>query len=236
MLDKQAAALVTILKSEDIQNYAGDSFYNLIKAVAFQDAGAAMDGIGDVKKVVFHLPTALFWNKMQRYLQGTFKSFGDQVKMSSKFSKDNADYVAFVKKQMQLIDQIDDDVKVDYFANLTRCFLLTGMDTALYYKLANFLNMCTIEELNFIKNYGYDKKSKRDVMISSLYQYGLFEQKDDNETYYMLSDFGKALKMGSLNYDEPLMGEKRILTYGQMEPLNIVERITESQIDEILKM
>lgn len=233
MLEKQVAALTGILKNEDIQSYAGDSFYNLIKAVLFQDAGAAADGVRDMKATIFHIPTALFWDKMQRYLYGTFKSYGEQVEMSNKFSGDNADYNAFVKRQMQLIDKIDDDAKVDYFSNLTRCFLLTEMNVVLYYKLANFLNLCTSEELNYIKDFRSDKKSSLNVMIASLYQYGLFEQ---DGTDYVLSDFGKALKADSLNFDEPAMCRNRILTYDQMKPLNIAGPISVDEIQGIMNM
>lgn len=233
MLEEQVAALTGILKNEDIQNYAGDSFYNLIKVVLFHDNGAAMDSVRDVKDIIFHIPTALFWDKMQRYLYGTFKSYDEQVEMSNKFSGDNADYGAFVKKQMQLIDKVDDDTKVDYFANLTRCFLLNEMNVALYYKLANFLNLCTSEELNYIRDFRSDKKSSLNVMIASLYQYGLFEQ---DGTDYVLSDFGKALKADSLNFDEPAMCRNRILTYDQMKPLNIADPISVDEIQGIIDM
>lgn len=44
--------------------------------------------------------------------------------------------------------------KVDYFAQLTRCYLLTEMDNALYYKLAKFLILCTPEGLDYIASSG----------------------------------------------------------------------------------
>ena len=78
--------------------------------------------------------------------------------MSSKFTKDNSDYLKFVKRQIHLIDKMDADEKIDYYANLTRCFLLSDMDLALYYKLANFISICIPEELFYIQNFDYDKK------------------------------------------------------------------------------
>lgn len=77
---------------------------------------------------------------MQRYMFATFRDYAEQVKMAGKFSEDNKDYERFVKRQIHLINEIDDDKKVDYFAQLTSCYLLTEMDNALYYKLAKFLN------------------------------------------------------------------------------------------------
>lgn len=111
MLEKQINALTTILRDKDIRNYSGDLFYNIIKAVALGDVGALLDAAGDVKNIIFHTPTVLFWDKMQRYLFGTFKCFDDQVKMSEKFTKNNSCYESFVKKQINLVNEMNDDKK-----------------------------------------------------------------------------------------------------------------------------
>ena len=118
-------------------------------------------------------------------------------RMAQKFNDDNKDYAAFVKRQIHLIDALDDDRKVDYFAALTRSFLITGLDKELYFKLCKFLSICTPEELLFMEQCSYDFKSGNTAMISSLFQYGLFTSGSDNETggtYYLLSDFAKTLK------------------------------------------
>ena len=64
MLDDSTNKFAIILRNEDLQNYAGDAFYNLVKAVTIHDTGAAVDGIKDVKDFVFYIPNALFWDKM----------------------------------------------------------------------------------------------------------------------------------------------------------------------------
>ena len=148
MIEKQIAALTTILKDRDIHEYAGDAFLNIVKAVSLGDVGALLDSSVDIKNLLFHTPTILFWDKMQRYMFGTFRDYTEQVKMAGKFNEDNKDYEKFVKRQIYLINEINDDKKVDYFAQLTRCYLLTEMENALYYKLAKFLVMCTPEELD----------------------------------------------------------------------------------------
>ena len=172
MLEKQFEALTTILKDKDIHEYAGDAFWGIIKAVSLGDVGALIDSGGDIKNLLFHTPTILFWDKMQRYMFGTFRDYAEQVKMAGKFSEDNKDYERFVKRQIHLINEIDDDKKVDYFAQLTRCYLLTEMDNALYYKLAKFLIMCTPEELDYIASFDYEGTTQLTAMVSSLYQYG----------------------------------------------------------------
>ena len=47
MLDDSTNKFAIILRNEDLQNYAGDAFYNLVKAVTIHDTGAAVDGIKD---------------------------------------------------------------------------------------------------------------------------------------------------------------------------------------------
>ena len=236
MFDKQVTALTAILKDKDIREYSGDAFWNIIKAVVLGDVGALLDATNDLKNILFHTPTVLFWDKMQRYLFGTFRDYSDQVRMSAKFSEDNSEYEAFVKKQIHLINEMNDDRKIDYFAMLTRCFLLTDMEDALYYKLARFRNICTPEELEYIKSFDYDKKSEINAVISSLYQYGLFDQaeKEHGGVDYVLSGFAKALKDNSLNFDEGLHGRVRILSYEQIPPLNIAEPATWNDIDSII--
>ena len=156
--------------------------------------------------------------------------------MSAKFTNDNSDYEAFVKKQIHLINEMNDDKKIDYFAMLTRCYLLFEMEDALYYKLARFINICTPEELEYIKAFDFNRKSKLNVIISSLYQYGLFDQieKEHGGVDYELSSFAKALKSNSLNFSEELNGTTSILSYNQISPLKIAEPATWEDIESIL--
>ena len=235
MIEKQIAALTTILKDRDIHEYAGDAFLNIVKAVSLGDVGALLDSSVDIKNLLFHTPTILFWDKMQRYMFGTFRDYTEQEKMADKFNEDNKDYEKFVKRQIYLINEINDDKKVDYFAQLTRCYLLTEMENALYYKLAKFLVMCTPEELDYIASFGYEETTNLTVMVSSLYQYGLFEQQEKQHggVDYVLSGFAKALKYNSLNFNEGISGRNRIVSYSQIAPLSISEPMTWEDIDNV---
>lgn len=237
MQDNQVKALTAIMKDKDLQEYAGDGIWNLVQAVVTQDPFSKMEVAKNIKELIFHMPTVLFWDKMQRYLLGTFHNYEDQIKMAQKFSEDNEAYVAFVKRQIHLIDALDDDTKVDYFAALTRSFLITDLDNALYFKLCKFLSTCTLEELVFMEKCPYDFKSSNTAIISSLFQYSLFTSNDDSETgetYYLLSDFAKALKQHSLNYEDGLRGELRLRSYEELAPLNLPESITKAEMDKML--
>lgn len=237
MIGNQVRALATIIKDEEIQKYVGDSFWNLVQAVVTKDIFSGLEATKNIKELIFHTPTVLFWDKMERFLFGTFHSYEDQIKMAQKFSKDNEAYAAFVKRQIHLIDALDDDTKVDYFAALTRSFLITGLDGALYFRLCKFLSTCTLEELVFMEKCPYDFKSANTVMISLLFQHGLFVQDIDEMTgkmYYVLSDFAKALKQNSLNYEDGLNGRTRLDSYENLSPLHISEFATDAEVSEML--
>lgn len=206
----------------------------MIQAVVSSDPFSAIAAGKNIKELVFHMPTILFWDKMKRYLMGTFSCYNDQVKMSKKFHNSNSEYSVFVKKQIHLVNEIDDDKKIDYFAALTRCFLLTDLEENLFFKLSKFIMICTPEELDFLYKIPYKYHSKNNIFVSSLYQYGLFVQDEtiDGVTY-ILSGFGKALKQNSLNFECGLNGELRITSYTQIPPLSIAEAIPVTEVQKI---
>lgn len=111
---------------------------------------------------------------------------------------------------------------------LTRSYLLTDLENALFYKLANFISICTPNELKYLQEITYDFKSKNTIIISSLYQYGLFMQgeKESGEIVCILSGFAKALKCNALNFDNGLNGQNRLCSYTQLAPLPIAEPST----------
>lgn len=235
MFDEQVNTLATIIQNEDLKKYAGNAFWNLVSTVISKNPVTGVRSIKDVEQLVFHIPTAIFWNKMERFLNGTYKNLNEQVKMASSFNNDNAKYTKFVKKQVYIIDKLDDDRKVDYFALLTRCMLLQELDIALYFKLAHIINQCTSFELEYIRSTDIDRKQENNAMISSLYQYGLIEQEaDEKGTYYIFSGYAKALKGDCLNYgDENNYGV--IKTYKDVKPLDIAEPIVRDKIVQMFK-
>lgn len=238
MLENQIKKLTAILTDEDLQNYSGECFWNLIQAVITEDPFSGIAAGKNIKELVFHMPTVLFWDKMKRFLMGTFHDYQDQIKMAQKFEKDNKNYAVFVKRQIHLINNLDDDMKIDYFAALTRCLLITDLNESLYFKLCKFLSICTPDELMFIKNCEYDFRGNNNTIISVLFQYGLFTQIEEQETiktYYVLSDFAKALKQNCLNFNDGLHEKSRLISYEQLAPLNIPEAITKADIDKLFE-
>lgn len=234
MLEKQLHALQTILADEDLQGYANDGFWNLIEAVVFNDAFAGVSAVKNAKDLIFHMPTILFWDKMRRYLFGTFHNYDDQIKMAKKFNKDNKKYNKFVKRQIHIINEIDDDMKIDFFANLTRAFLLTELEENLFFKLAKIISICTLAELEYIEKFEISCSVDNSAIVSSLYHYGLFTQTDvEGEIKYTLSDYAIALKQNCLNFNEGLQGGQRLRGYANLSPLALVEPARVSSKEDI---
>lgn len=226
MLDEQARALASILENEDLKEYLRDDLFgNLIQAVISKDLISKVLVIRDVKEIIYQMPTVIFWSKMKKFLLGTYRNYEEQVRMASRFNNDNDKYAEFVKKQVYLIDKLDDDMKVDCFAMLTRCLMLQEMEIPLYFKLAQIINQCTSFELEYIRKIGIDEKQKNSAVVASLYQYGLIEQiENETEVYYIFSGYGKALKGNCLNYGDDTKSET-ILNYDDISPAFIPEPI-----------
>lgn len=237
MLERQIQALGTVMKSPEFHSRALDGSLSLMKLVLFKDYGAGVDLAKASAELLFHTPTILYWDKMWRYMCGVYKVPEDHIKLAEKFYDDNPRYEAFVKKQMNLINQFNDDQKIDYFACLTRCYLYTGLEENLYLKLARFLAECTPGELQFLSETRYDARLDNTMMAASLYQYGLLmlEEQADGKSKYVLSDFGKALKQNSLNFDDGLQGQVRLGSYRLLTPASLPGKATVEDIERLFQ-
>lgn len=235
MLDNQIQALGAVWRDPESRDLLKDGAFSLMKLVLFQDMGSGADALRSILK--FHTPTVLYWDKMWRYMNGVFHDPADQIKLAEKFYSDDPQYTTFVKRQMNLINEMNDDLKIDYFAMLTRSFLYTEMDDQLYLKLAKFLSMCTPGELNFLRDVQYNDKLANSMMAASVYQYGLLmlEYRDDGKPVFVLSDFGKALKQNSLNFDDGIKGQKRLVSYDAMIPAELQGFATNEDIDKLFQ-
>ena len=167
MFEKQVQALATIWKDTDIKAWTGDGVANLIKCVVLEDPEAGIATADDIKKIIVHTPTILYWDKMNRFMNGVFVDGETRVKLAEKFENDNPKYILFVKKQMHMINEFSDDAIIDYYAQLTRCYLYTDLEDGLYLKLAKFLSMCTPTELEFLENASLDARFENSMMVSS---------------------------------------------------------------------
>ena len=77
MLEEQLKELALIVKNDDLRKYAGNAFWNLIQAVISKDPVSGTLAGKDVKQIVFHMPTVIFWNKIKKVSEkfGSVDSF-----------------------------------------------------------------------------------------------------------------------------------------------------------------
>ena len=165
---------------------------------------------------------------------GTFSCFEDQVKLAEKFHHDNNKYNNFVKRQIHLINEIDDDKKVDYFASLTRCFLLTDLKENLFFKLSKYIINCTPEELQFLFEIPFDYQSKKhNFCVVSLSIRTFCSKGNARWSYLYFIRFRESTEKNSLNFNSELGDRDRIVSYEEMTPLNIAEPATAEDIEKI---
>ena len=188
MLEEQIQALGAIWRDQKSRELLQDSALSLMKLVFFGDIGSGADALRAFLE--FNTPTVLYWDKMWRYTNGVIRDPADQVKLAEKFYHDEPKYKEFVKRQMSLINEINDDKKIDYFAMLTRCFLYTEMDEHLYLKLAKFLSMCTPGELVFLRDLRYDDRIENSMLTANVC---LRSWNRDSSTPARLATFLKCL-------------------------------------------
>lgn len=193
----------TIIKNKEIREFSGDAFWDFVQALFTGDVFSGLSSIKNVKDMFFHVPTVLFWNKMQRFLLGTYKSLDEQVKMAGRFYDDERKYKEFVLQMFETVDKLDFEIKLDYYANLTRSYLLELIDENLFYALRRVIMDCTNYELKFICNTRESQRLNYDMMIFSLNRMGLVEQQSDNNSnFYFLTDLASRLKEYALSGDE----------------------------------
>ena len=235
LLDTVCDNFGTVIKSEDIQKYAGNGIWNLIRFIYSGNVFVGASVAKDVKELMFHVPTAIFWNKMQRFLLGTFTDKNVQIKMAEKFNDDNTKYKEYVWQLIDIVDKLESETKIDYFSNLTRAYLLDNIDNDTYYKLYQILRNCTVQELNFIKEKPENFTMTYDMTIFSLKNLGLVDNNIENDTViYYFSHLAKILKKVVLNYTEI----SSPIIYGNITPPedDTPMPITESQLQNLLNM
>ncbi len=218
-IDK-AKNLIRFLSNKSIKDMASDDLKITIAACISGDPVGKAEAIKKTITDIVHFPTYMFWDKMERFLRGTFHDFDDQIKMASRFDPETDDYAKFTVNLVSILNQIDIDEKVDYYANLARAFLQECLDKELFFKLSKYLLQCTMDELSFLQRAELNYTSTNSMMVSALFQYGLMEQTEsiNGERRYKLSDFAKALKQNSLNFYNDLSGTQRISSYKDMKP------------------
>lgn len=175
-----------------------------------------------------------FLSKLYKIIEGVDFSTADKVKLVTELHKKMDNDVSRQLQFISWVEGIHDLRKIQYYSSLFSCYLLCEIEEGLLFKLVNILERCTSFDLDYIRNFDYQKESLLDTQISYLINDGLFELCDDaeHEVRYKLSGLAIALKQNSLNYENELGTMERIKEIGKLPMYSVIEPITSDEIDK----
>lgn len=195
MMGKILDTLIEIFKAKETKEFAGKSVENMAKICMTGDIKSTINEAVETGKYIGNIKDVLFWNKIKKWLQNTYDSPDMEAKLSSKFTEDELKYKKYTKRQLQFIAQIDEEEKIDYYANFTRAWLLGCIDSSLYFKMSYLLKVFTLEELEYLKdNYKSGELTDVNFYIREFSLYGLIdivETTNLGNSSYKYSDMAK---------------------------------------------
>lgn len=195
MMGKILDTLIEIFKAKETKEFAGKSVENMAKICMTGDIKSTINEAVETGKYIGNIKDVLFWNKIKKWLRNTCDSPDMEAKLSSKFTEDELKYKKYTKRQLQFIAQIDEEEKIDYYANFTRAWLLGCIDSSLYFKMSYLLKVFTLEELEYLKdNYKSGEITDVNFYIREFSLYGLIdivETTNLGNSSYKYSDMAK---------------------------------------------
>ena len=202
MLENVTNGIVAIINDCDIREIGKMSVLDFANFVVNKDPVSLVETIDDTRKFLWQIPNAIFWDKMYRFMIGTYSDYECQVKMCEKFQVDNKKAKEFIKKQIQIIEKLDFDCKVIWFSNLTRAFLLEFINEQEYFKLSFALRMISAEDIEYIKSLVDVKDVNENSVLNLFYQHSLVKKHTPTtfksiSSKYNISELGvKFVKYG----------------------------------------
>lgn len=206
MLEKIINAFTTVLKSGETKKFAEQSIENIAKACIMGDVESGVREIVETGQYIGSIKDIIFWEKIKKWLEKTYTSPEMEVKISSKFTEDEPKYREYTKRQIQFIAQVDEEEKIDFYANLTRTWLLGYIDSSLYFKMSYLLKLFTLEELEYLKeNYNTNPITDINFYIREFSLYGLvdtIETTNLGNSTYKYSDLAEIFVSCGLLFDD----------------------------------
>lgn len=206
MFNEFVDAVCTIVKSDDIHEIAKDGAQNLLVAVITKDPASCIGSIKNMKDLIFSIPNIIYADKMYRFLTKAFSDYDAQLKFSELFNSDNKKFKATVKIQLQILEKIEFDEKVVWFANLTKAVCMEHISVDKYLMLAKSLSMILSDDLEFLKELYVGKDKEENSTLSTLYAYGLAEKWTPTTpgsitAKYNISDDGVEMLRCGIDFD-----------------------------------
>ncbi len=202
MLEKVTNGVAAIINDDSIKEISKKSVFDFANMVVNKDQISLVESIDDTKKLLWQIPNAIFWDKMYRFMIGTYSDYECQIKMCEKFQTDNKKAREFIKRQIQIIEKLDFDCKVIWFSNLTRAFLLELINEQEYFKLSFALRTISTEDIEYIRSLVNLKDVSENSVLNLFYQHSLVNKHTPNtcgsiSSEYNISELGvKFVKYG----------------------------------------
>ena len=131
-----------------------------------------------------NLSNILLINKLIRFLEKQDKDFEEKLKLSSEFTIDSKQYNKNVRLLINTINSINDDNKIDIYANLTRAWLRELLVKDIYLRLSFIVSNIYFEDLVYLKKHismgietSYDDVVQ--IEVQSLLQHNLIYCKNE---------------------------------------------------------
>lgn len=206
MWEKINDTIVNVLKSGETRKFAKNSAENIARACFTHDIKSGVKQAVETGKYIGSIKDSLFWSKMKKWLQQTYTTQEMEANISAKFTEDEPKYKEYTKRQLQFIAQVDEEEKIDFYANLTRAWLLKYIDSSLYFKLSYLLKVFTLEELEYLKeNYTTQDITTINYYIREFSLYGLIdivENTNMGNSKYKYSELAEIFVVCGLTFDD----------------------------------
>lgn len=155
-------------------------------------------------KAALSLPDMLFWDKFESFLAGTDFSEDERLKFCAKLAeggeKGDNPY-----RLIEAINRCDTKRKIHYLTCASRALAADFIDRATYFRIAQTITNCLVEDLEFlVNNISSEKDFEYSDTVQGLLNCGLMYRSvicDDDEDRCSFTRFAKTLNLYALSYD-----------------------------------
>ncbi len=118
-----------------------------------------------------NLSNRLLLKKLQKVFCDQGEDMAKRMSLAMKYEPDSDQYHKAITNLLYLIDAINDEDKLDMFANIMRAFLNGMIDRDLFFRLADLLQKMYIGDIREFKMYIQKQKSSNDLTNIYVFQY-----------------------------------------------------------------
>lgn len=178
-------------------------FTGIVKIHYFEDSASLVDIASSTKAIIPSIPDMLYLNKADHWIFQIFKDHRDKKALAWKFKIGEPEVINNTRRQIQLINQINELKQIEYFATLTAAWLFDQIDDALYFKLANVLTRCISEELLYLERNITDEEVESNIYVDSFEHVGFTKMvsiSSNGTNMYKYTDLAKNFKKYAVDF------------------------------------